>query len=83
MTDRAAVVVALIENIQREDLTPLEEAAVLQRLIAEFELTHQQAAETVGRSRATISNLLQLPELTEDVQHNTLDELDGIIFRVK
>jgi ParB family chromosome partitioning protein len=83
MTDRAAVVVALIENIQREDLTPLEEAAVLQRLIAEFELTHQQAAETVGRSRATISNLLRLPELTEDVQHNTLDELDGIIFRVK
>ena len=83
MTDRAAVVVALIENIQREDLNPLEEAAVLQRLIAEFELTHQQAAETVGRSRATISNLLRLPELTEDVQHNTLDELDGIIFRVK
>jgi len=68
LPDRAAMAVALIENIQREDLNPLEEAAALQRLIAEFELTHQQAADAVGRSRATISNLLRLLELTEDVQ---------------
>ena len=60
LPDRAAMAVALIENIQREDLNPLEEAAALQRLIAEFELTHQQAAEAVGRSRAPISNLLRL-----------------------
>lgn len=68
LPDRAAMAVALIENIQRENLNPLEEAAALQRLIAEFELTHQQVAEAVGRSRATISNLLRLLDLTEDVQ---------------
>ena len=67
--DRAAIAMALIENIQREDLNPLEEASALRRLISEFELTHQEAAEAVGRSRATISNLLRLLELTEDVQH--------------
>ena len=68
LPDRAAIAVALIENIQRENLNPLEEAAALHRLIAEFELTHQQAAEAVGRSRATISNLLRLLDLSEDVQ---------------
>ena len=66
--DRAAIAVALIENIQREDLNPLEEAAALQRLITEFELTHQQAAEAVGRSRATVSNLLRLLDLSTEVQ---------------
>ena len=66
--DTAAVAIALIENIQREDLNPLEEARALQRLIAEFELTHQEAAEAVGRSRASVSNLLRLLELDEDVQ---------------
>ena len=66
--DTAAVAIALIENIQREDLNPLEEARALQRLIAEFELTHQEAAEAVGRSRASVSNLLRLLELNEDVQ---------------
>ncbi|MCB1826187.1 MAG: ParB/RepB/Spo0J family partition protein [Candidatus Competibacteraceae bacterium] len=66
--DQAAIAVALIENIQREDLNPLEEAAALQRLAAEFALTHQQAAEAVGRSRAAVSNLLRLLELTEEVQ---------------
>jgi len=66
--DRAAIAVALIENIQREDLNPLEEAAALQRLIVEFNLTHQQAAEAVGRSRTAVSNLLRLLELVEDVQ---------------
>lgn len=66
--DQAAIAVALIENIQREDLNPLEEAAALQRLINEFQLTHQQAADAVGRSRTTITNLLRLLELSEDVR---------------
>ena len=69
VSDQAAIAMALIENIQRENLNPLEEAAALQRLIAEFNLTHQQAAEAVGRSRAAVSNLLRLLELAEDVQH--------------
>ncbi len=68
VSDQAAIAMALIENIQREDLNPLEEAAALQRLIVEFNLTHQQAADAVGRSRATVSNLLRLLELAEDVQ---------------
>jgi ParB family chromosome partitioning protein len=59
---------ALIENIQREDLNPLEEALALSRLIAEFDMTHQQAAEAVGRSRAAVSNLLRLLELGEEVK---------------
>ena len=58
---------ALIENIQREDLNPLEEARALERLISEFGLTHQQAADAVGRSRAAVSNLLRLLELPEEV----------------
>jgi ParB family chromosome partitioning protein len=65
--DEAAIAVALIENIQREDLNPLEEARALQRLITEFELTHQEAAEAVGRSRAGVSNLLRLLELAPEV----------------
>lgn len=68
VSDQAAIAMALIENIQREDLNPLEEATALQRLIAEFDLTHQQAAEAVGRSRAAVSNLLRLLELADDVQ---------------
>ncbi len=63
--DRSAIAMALIENIQREDLNPLEEARALQRLIGEFEMTHQQAAEAVGRSRAAVSNLLRLLDLGE------------------
>jgi len=63
--DHAALAMALIENIQREDLNPLEEALALQRLIDEFHLTHQQAAEAVGRSRAAVSNLLRLLELPD------------------
>ena len=66
--DEAAVAMALIENIQREDLNPLEEATALSRLIAEFDMTHQQAAEAVGRSRAAVSNLLRLLELGEEVK---------------
>lgn len=66
--DRQTIAMALIENIQREDLNPLEEATALQRLIKEFELTHQQAAEAVGRSRVAVSNLLRLLELHKDVK---------------
>jgi ParB family chromosome partitioning protein len=65
--DEAAIAMALIENIQRENLNPLEEARALERLISEFGLTHQQAAEAVGRSRAAVSNLLRLLELPEEV----------------
>ncbi len=63
--DQAAAAMSLIENIQREDLNPLEEAGAFRRLIEEFELTHQQVAEAVGRSRAAVSNLLRLLELGE------------------
>jgi len=66
--DRSAIAMALIENIQRENLNPLEESMALRRLIEEFELTHQQAAEAVGRSRAAVSNLLRLLELEPEVQ---------------
>ena len=66
--DETAVAMALIENIQRENLNPLEEAVALSRLITEFELTHQQAAEAVGRSRVAVSNLLRLLELPDEVK---------------
>ena len=59
---------ALIENIQREDLNPLEEATALRRLIDDFEMTHQAAADAVGRSRAAVSNLLRLLELMQEVK---------------
>jgi ParB family transcriptional regulator, chromosome partitioning protein len=67
VSDEAAIAMALIENIQREDLNPLEEARALERLISEFGLTHQQAAEAVGRSRAAVSNLLRLLELPDEI----------------
>jgi len=66
--DSAAIAIALIENIQRENLNPIEEARALQRLLNEFDMTHQQAAEAVGRSRAAVSNLLRLQELNDEVQ---------------
>jgi ParB family transcriptional regulator, chromosome partitioning protein len=66
--DESAAAMALIENIQREDLNPLEEAHGLQRLVKEFGLTHDQAAQAVGRSRSAASNLLRLLNLTEPVQ---------------
>jgi ParB family chromosome partitioning protein len=65
--DEAAIAMSLIENIQRENLNPLEEARALQRLITEFDLTHQEAADAVGRSRAGVSNLLRLLELAPEV----------------
>jgi len=61
--DEAAIAMALIENIQRENLNPLEEARALDRLIREFDLTHAEAAQAVGRSRASVSNLLRLQDL--------------------
>jgi ParB family chromosome partitioning protein len=66
--DEAAAAMALIENIQREDLNPLEEAQGLQRLVGEFGLTHEQAAKAVGRSRSAASNLLRLLNLAQPVQ---------------
>jgi ParB family chromosome partitioning protein len=65
--DEAAIAMALIENIQRENLNPLEEARALERLISEFGITHQQAADAVGRSRAAVSNLLRLLELPDEI----------------
>ena len=72
VADEAAAVMALIENIQREDLNPLEEAQGLQRLVRDFGLTHEQAAQAVGRSRSAASNLLRLLNLTEAVQQMLL-----------
>jgi ParB family chromosome partitioning protein len=66
--DEAAVAMALIENIQREDLNPLEEAHAFERLIGEFGLTHQQVADAVGRSRVTVTNLLRLIDLAPEVR---------------
>ncbi|HNR23239.1 MAG TPA: ParB/RepB/Spo0J family partition protein [Steroidobacteraceae bacterium] len=75
--DESAIAMALIENIQRENLNPLEEARALERLIAEFGVTHQQAADAVGRSRAAVSNLLRLlelaPEVSELVEKRSLE----------
>lgn len=76
--DEAAVAMALIENIQREDLNPLEEATALRRLIDEFAMTHREAAEAVGRSRAAVSNLLRLLELLQEVK----DMVDGRLIEM-
>ena len=65
VSEEAVPAMALIENIQRQDLTPLEEADALKRLIDDFDLTHQQAADAVGRSRASVSNMLRLTEMPE------------------
>uniref|UniRef100_A0A486XVI2 Probable chromosome-partitioning protein ParB n=1 Tax=Rheinheimera sp. BAL341 TaxID=1708203 RepID=A0A486XVI2_9GAMM len=66
--DEAAVAIALIENIQREDLNAMEEAVALERLLTEFALTHQQVADAVGKSRASVTNLLRLNQLNDDVK---------------
>jgi len=73
--DQQTIAMALIENIQREDLNPLEEALALQRLIEEFTITHAQAAEAVGRSRVAVSNLLRLLELSNAVKDMLNDGL--------
>lgn len=66
--DQTAAAVSLIENIQRENLNPLEESSALKRLVNEFDMTHQQVADTVARSRASVSNLLRLQDLNPDVK---------------
>ncbi|MCC5825945.1 ParB/RepB/Spo0J family partition protein [Alkalimonas sp.] len=75
--DEAAVAIALIENIQREDLNAMEEAVALERLLTEFDLTHQQVADAVGKSRTSITNLLRLNQLNDDVkvllEHGDID----------
>jgi ParB family chromosome partitioning protein len=71
--DEAAVAIALIENIQRENLNPIEEAMALQRLLEEFSMTHQQVADAVGKNRATVTNLLRLLSLDEEVR-NSLEQ---------
>ena len=77
VADNAALAMALIENIQREDLNPLEEAVGIQRLIDEFQMTHQTAADAVGRSRSAASNLLRLLKLSQPVQAMLMEgELD-------
>lgn len=68
LTDQEALAVALIENIQREDLNPIEEAEAIARFITEFELTHQEVGELIGRSRSSVSNVIRLLELTPKVQ---------------
>ena len=68
LDSKSAAAIALIENIQREDLNPLEESQALMRLIEEFDLTHQQVADSVGRSRASVSNLLRLLDLADPVK---------------
>jgi len=73
--DQAAAAMALIENIQREDLSPLEESQAIKRLIEEFGLTHQQAAESVGRSRAAVTNLLRLLELEKETRTLLADKV--------
>lgn len=77
MDDHAAVAIALIENIQREDLNAIEEAAALERLLTEFKLSHQEVADAVGKSRSAVSNLLRLNQLNPDVkllvEHGDLD----------
>ncbi len=77
VTDDVALKMALIENIQRENLNPLEEAQGIQRLIQEFDMTHQSAADAVGRSRVAVSNLLRLLQLSKPVQAMLMNgELD-------
>ena len=77
VADEAAIAMALIENIQREDLNPIEEASALQRFQDEFDLTHQQVAEAVGKSRTTVTNLLRLMSLSSEarkmVEHGDLE----------
>ncbi|MBQ1783967.1 MAG: ParB/RepB/Spo0J family partition protein [Gammaproteobacteria bacterium] len=75
--DEAAVAIALIENIQREELNAMEEAVALKRLMIEFELTHQEVADAVGKSRVSVTNLLRLNQLNDDVkvmlEHGDID----------
>ena len=84
LTDEATIAVALIENIQREDLNAIEEAFALNRLMQEFGMTHQQVAEAVGKSRSTVSNLLRLLNLKDEVktllQHGDIEKGHALIL---
>src|SRR5213078_2227617 len=71
--DESALVMALIENIQRENLNPMEQASAVQRLVDEFKMTHEQAADAVGRSRSATTNLLRLLKLAKPVQEMLLE----------
>lgn len=73
LTDQSALAVALIENLQREDLNPIDKAISMSRLIAEFDLTHDEIAKALGRSRATVTNFLRLLELADDVKDAMID----------
>lgn len=73
LTDQSALAVALIENLQREDLNPIDKAISMSRLIAEFDLTHDEIAKALGRSRATVTNFLRLLELADDVKDAIVD----------
>ena len=76
--DKSAIAISLIENIQREDLNPIEEARALSRLADEFSMTHEEVAETVGRSRAMVTNLLRLLDLPEQIIKMTNHILEKI-----
>ena len=73
LTDQSALAVALIENLQREDLNPLDQARSMSRLIDEFDLTHEEIAKALGRSRASVTNFLRLLELADDVKDAMMD----------
>ena len=73
LTDQEALAVALIENLQREDLNPIDQAQSMSRLVAEFGMTHEQIAKALGRSRASVSNFLRLLELADDVKTAMVD----------
>ncbi|HEY3516254.1 MAG TPA: ParB/RepB/Spo0J family partition protein [Gammaproteobacteria bacterium] len=73
LTDQEALAVALIENLQREDLNPIDQAQSMSRLVAEFGMTHEQIAKALGRSRASVSNFLRLLELADDVKTAMID----------
>ena len=73
LNDQSALAVALIENLQREDLNPIDQARSMSRLIAEFDMTHDEIAKVLGRSRASVTNLLRLLDLTDDVKRAVVD----------
>jgi ParB family chromosome partitioning protein len=78
VTDEMALAIALVENLHREDLNPIDQALAIERLVAEFGMTHQEVADTIGRSRAAVTNLLRLLELPNEVQSMVADgQLDN------
>ncbi len=80
--DEAALAMSLIENIQRENLNPMEEAAGVQRLVEEFKMTHEQAADAVGRSRSATTNLLRLLKLAKPVQELVMEGTEALVHKM-